>query len=118
MGYDEPLLAGGSRNGDGRACEPPPERSKVSSTTPIRVGFVLHVMQVAGAEVLVDETIRRLGPRIDPVVFCLDAVGTLGERLLADKIPVLAYGRRPGLDWSVSRRMAVDIRNRQVQILH
>jgi glycosyltransferase involved in cell wall biosynthesis len=90
----------------------------VSSSTPIRVGFVLHVMQVAGAEVLVDETIRRLGPRIDPVVFCLDTVGTLGERLLADKIPVIAYGRRPGLDWSVSRRMASDIRSRQVQIIH
>ena len=90
----------------------------MNSPAPIRVGFVLHVMQVAGAEVLVDETIRRLGARIDPVVFCLDAVGTLGERLLADKIPVIAYGRRPGVDWSVSRRMAVDIRQRQVQILH
>jgi glycosyltransferase involved in cell wall biosynthesis len=90
----------------------------MNSPAPIKVGFVLHVMQVAGAEVLVDETIRRLGPRIDPVVFCLDAVGTLGERLLADKIPVIAYGRRPGLDWSVSRRMASDIRSLQVQILH
>jgi len=90
----------------------------MNSAAPIKVGFVLHVMQVAGAEVLVDETIRRLGPRIDPVVFCLDAVGTLGERLLADKIPVIAYGRRPGLDWSVSRRMAGDIRSLQVQILH
>jgi glycosyltransferase involved in cell wall biosynthesis len=90
----------------------------VNSPAPIRVGFVLHVMQVAGAEVLVDETIRRLGPRIDPVVFCLDAVGTLGQRLLADKIPVIAYGRRPGLDWSVSRRMATDIGTRQVQVLH
>ncbi len=90
----------------------------MTSALPIRVGFVLHVMQVAGAEVLVDETIRRLGPRIDPVVFCLDSVGTLGQRLLADKIPVIAYGRRPGLDWSVPRRMAADIRSRRVQIVH
>ena len=90
----------------------------MTSAQPIRVGFVLHVMQVAGAEVLVDETIRRLGRRIDPVVFCLDAVGTLGERLLADKIPVIAYGRRPGVDWSVSRRMAKDIRSRRLQIIH
>jgi hypothetical protein len=87
-------------------------------TAPIRVGFVLHVMQVAGAEVLVNETIRRLGPRIDPVVFCLDAIGVLGERLLADGVPVVAYGRRPGLDLSVSRRMAADIRSRRVDILH
>jgi glycosyltransferase involved in cell wall biosynthesis len=87
-------------------------------TAPIRVGFVLHVMQVAGAEVLVNETIRRLGPRIDPVVFCLDAIGILGERLLADGIPVIAYGRRPGLDLSVSRRMAADVRSRRIDVLH
>ena len=46
---------------------------------PIRVGFVLHAMQVAGAEVLVAETIRRLGNRIEPVILCLDSVGALGE---------------------------------------
>ena len=75
-------------------------------------------MQVAGAEMLVNETIRRLGPRIDPVVFCLDGIGVLGERLLADGVPVIAYGRRPGLDISVSRRMAADIRSRQISVLH
>ena len=37
---------------------------RVVTDTPVRVGFVLHVMQVAGAEVLVNETIRRLGSRI------------------------------------------------------
>ena len=85
---------------------------------PIRVGFVLHVMQVAGAEVLVDETIRRLADRITPVVFCLDKVGALGERLLADDVPVIAYGRKPGIDWSVARRMAADIRKHRIQVLH
>jgi glycosyltransferase involved in cell wall biosynthesis len=85
---------------------------------PIRVGFVLHVMQVAGAEVLVDETIRRLGSRISPVVFCIDKVGTLGERLLSDGVPVIAYGRKPGLDFSVSRRMAADIRTHRIQVIH
>jgi glycosyltransferase involved in cell wall biosynthesis len=86
--------------------------------TPIRVGFVMHVMQVAGAEVLVAETIRRLGPRIDPVIFCLDHVGALGERLTSEGVPVLAYHRRAGLDLGVSRRMAGDIRARQTQVLH
>jgi len=85
---------------------------------PIRVGFVLHVMQVAGAEVLVDETIRRLGSRISPVVFCTEKVGPLGERLLADGVPVIAYGRKPGLDISVSRRMGADFRARRIQIVH
>ncbi len=50
-------------------------------TAQLRIGFVLHVMQVAGAEVLVAETIRRLAGRIAPTIFCLDAVGALGEQL-------------------------------------
>ena len=90
----------------------------MTGESPIRVGFVLHIMQVAGAEMLVNETIRRLGSRIDPAVFCLDGVGALGERLQADNVPVIAYGRRPGLDLSVSRRMADDIRRRRVEVLH
>jgi len=89
-----------------------------SRTTPIRVGFVLHVMQVAGAEVLVAETIRRLGSRIEPAIFCLDAVGALGERLQREGVPVLAYGRRAGLDLGVSRRLATDIRARKIEVLH
>ena len=85
---------------------------------PIRVAFVLHVMQVAGAEVLVAETIRRLGPRIEPVIFCLDAVGALGERMQREGVPVLTYGRRKGMDLGVSRRMARDLRDRRVEVLH
>jgi glycosyltransferase involved in cell wall biosynthesis len=85
---------------------------------PIRVAFVLHSMHVAGAEVLVDETIHRLGKRIEPVVFCLDTVGPLGGQLQREGIPVIAYGRRPGFDLSVSRRMARAIRLRRVQVVH
>ena len=75
-------------------------------------------MQVAGAEVLVVETIRRLGARIAPTVFCLDAVGPLGEQLRAEGVPVLAFDRKPGLDWSVFGRMAHEIRERQIDVVH
>lgn len=84
----------------------------------VSVGFVLHVMNVAGAEMLVLETIRRLGGRIRPVVLCLDAVGVIGERLRAEGVPVYAYDRRPGLDLSVARRMARDIRKHGVEVIH
>jgi len=84
----------------------------------IRIGFVLHVMQVAGAEVLVAETIRRLGERIDPVVLCLDDIGTIGERLRREGVPVVAFGRRPGLDFGVARRFAKEVRQRRLEIVH
>ena len=85
---------------------------------PVRVGFVLHVMQVAGAEVLVAETIRRLSGQIDPVILCLDSIGALGEQLQQQGVPVIAYGRRAGLDLGVSWRMAKDLRARKIQVLH
>lgn len=85
---------------------------------PIRVGFVVHVMQVAGAEVLVRETITRLGPAIAPTVFCLDGVGRIGEELQARGVEVLALGRRPGWDFGVSRKLATAAAARNIEVLH
>ncbi len=85
---------------------------------PVRVGFVVHVMQVAGAEVLVRETIRRLGPAITPTVFCLDRVGTIGEQLRADGIDLVCFDRTPGWDFSVSRRLAAEVSRRRIEVLH
>src|SRR5262249_21457441 len=84
---------------------------------PIRVAFVLHVMQVAGAEVLVAETIRRLTGRIEPTVLCLDAVGPLGERLRSEGVPVVALERRPGRDWRLAWRMARELRTRDIGVV-
>jgi N-acetyl-alpha-D-glucosaminyl L-malate synthase BshA len=75
-------------------------------------------MQVAGAEVLVAETIRRLADRIEPVVCCLDQVGALGEIMAQEGCEVKAFDRRPGFDLRVIRRFAKVIRERRLQVLH
>jgi glycosyltransferase involved in cell wall biosynthesis len=75
-------------------------------------------MQVAGAEVLVAETIRRLGARIEPVIFCLDSVGQLGERLRHEGVDVVMLGRRRGRDWRLAWRMAHEFRQRQIDVVH
>ena len=85
---------------------------------PIKIGFVLHVMNVAGAEVLVAETIRRLGARIEPVIFCIDDVGALGHRMLEEGVNVVAFHRRPGLDVGIAWRMAAEIRARALDVVH
>ncbi len=87
-------------------------------TRPLRVGFVVHVMQVAGAEVLVRETVRRLAGRVTASVFCLDAVGRIGEEMRAEGADVTAFGRRPGRDWGVARRLAAAARARGVEVMH
>lgn len=91
---------------------------RVDEKRPVRVGFVLHVMQVAGAEVLVKEIIHRLGRRIRPTVFCLDGVGPLGEQLRASGVDVVCLNRRPGRDWGVGWRLAREVRRREIEVLH
>jgi glycosyltransferase involved in cell wall biosynthesis len=90
----------------------------VALDRPVRIAFVLHAMQVAGVEVLVAETICRLGSKIDPVVLCLDGVGELGARLQTEGIPVLDMGRRPGLDLGVPGRLADEISRRGIEVVH
>lgn len=84
----------------------------------IRVGFVVHVMQVAGAEMLVAETIRRLEGEIEPTILCLDAVGELGTRLQQEGTPVMCFHRRPGRDWDLARRFAKVVQEREIEIVH
>lgn len=85
---------------------------------PIRVGFVVHVMQVAGAEVLVRETVRRLAGRIAPTIFCLDAVGRIGDEMTRDGTDLVCLNRRPGRDWGVARRVAAALRDRDIELIH
>ena len=90
------------------------DSKNVQDAPAIRVGFVMHVMQVAGAEVLVAEIIRRLGSRIQPTIFCLDGIGTLGEQLQQQGIEVVCLNRQPGFDRQVAFRFAREIRKRNM----
>lgn len=97
------LAASGSANG---------------AVAPLRIAFVVHVMQVAGAEVLIAETIRRLGRRIVPTIICLDAVGSLGAQLQGEGVEVYCLNRRAGRDWRVTWRMARLFRARRIEVAH
>ena len=84
----------------------------------IRVGFVMHVMQVAGAEVLVTQIIKQLSDRIEATVFCLDDLGELGQKLIDEGTPVVVLDRKPGLDRNVARRLAEEVKSRKIEVLH
>jgi len=75
-------------------------------------------MQVAGAEMLVAETIRRLGRCLDPVVLCLDGIGRLGAAIEREGVPVVALGRRPGLDCRLVGRLAAELERRRIEVVH
>jgi glycosyltransferase involved in cell wall biosynthesis len=76
-------------------------------------------MQVAGAEVLVAETIRRLGSKLEPVILCLDGIGALGEQLRGEGVDVICLDRKKsGRDWGVIRRLVPVLNQRRVEVLH
>lgn len=85
---------------------------------PIRVGFVMHEMQVAGAEKLVESLILQLADRISPTIFCLDRIGSLGEQMQEDGIEVYSLDRQPGLDLGVAWRLARRLRKQRVEVVH
>ena len=75
-------------------------------------------MQVAGAEILVAEIVRRLGEQLQPTIFCLDGIGQLGEQLQQQQIEVVNLGRQAGFDRGLAKRFAREIRQRDIQVLH
>jgi glycosyltransferase involved in cell wall biosynthesis len=75
-------------------------------------------MPVAGAEVLIRETIHRLGPAIEPSVFCLDKVGPIGDLLRSEGVLVECLNRKPGWDFSVAWRLAKRYRERRIEVIH
>jgi glycosyltransferase involved in cell wall biosynthesis len=97
--------------GTARAAQP-------SAAAPFTVCQLLHTLDVGGAEVLAGRLARRLAGRFRFVFACLDAIGSLGERLRADGFAVHLVGRRPGLDWRCPLRLAAVLRGEHVDVVH
>lgn len=89
-----------------------------ATTCRVNVGFVLHVMQVAGAEVLVSRMIDDLADDIEPTIFCLDRLGTLGEELRERGVPVVTMNRQPGRDLKLIPRLAAEFDSRRIDVIH
>jgi sugar transferase (PEP-CTERM/EpsH1 system associated) len=79
---------------------------------------LLHSLCVGGAEVLAARLARQLRDRCRFLFVCLDEIGTLGEELRDEGFPVHLIGRRPGLDWRCSYRLARLLRQNKVDIVH
>ncbi len=83
-----------------------------------RVAHVVLGLPVGGTERLVEKMLRHPWPGLETSCICLDTLGSIGEGLLRDGIPLEALGRRPGLDWSLPSRIAAAARRQGARILH
>ncbi len=70
-----------------------------------RIVHVLHRLHYAGAEVLAAALSRELRGRFTFAFACLDEIGPLGLALRDEGFEVVALDRKPGVDFSVARRL-------------
>lgn len=91
--------------------------SAPSDTRPV-IAHVIHAMGVGGAEVLVDQMVRRLDSEYRCVVAVLDDIGLIGHRLRADGFIVEHLNRQPGIDRACAKRLCEFADRQGASILH
>jgi glycosyltransferase involved in cell wall biosynthesis len=85
----------------------------------MNVLLLAHGLPVGGAEVMIAALARWLHREAVSVeVGCLDLVGSLGEALRSEGVPVVCYGRRPGKDLLLPWRIARHVRRRGIEVVH
>ncbi len=81
--------------------------------------FIADDFSEGGAARVVYELILGLDKsKYRPELCCLDAVGSLGEKLRAEGIEVHWLKRRPGTDWGLTGRIAGLVRTRNIHLMH
>ena len=85
----------------------------------MNVLLLAHGLPVGGAEVIIAALARWLHREgVGVEVGCLDLVGSLGEALRSEGIPLVCYGRRPGKDLLLPWRIARHVRRRGIEVVH
>ena len=79
---------------------------------------VIHALGVGGAEVLVDQMIRRMQKDCRCIVAVLDEIGEIGTRLQEDGFIVEHLHRQPGIDRGCATRLRQFADREGAEILH
>jgi len=82
------------------------------------VCHVIHALGVGGAEVLVDQMVRRMSREFHCVVAVLDEIGEIGERLRQDGFTVEHLHRQPGIDRRCASRLREFADREGTKLLH
>ena len=85
----------------------------------INVMHVLHHMKMGGAEHVVYDMVQALDKdKFDVSICCLDTLGILGEELISKGYKVFVLNRKPGVDFSVSTKLAKLYKELNIHIAH
>ena len=85
----------------------------------VKIMQVIHSMGVAGAEKIVYEIIKHLNKeRFSFSVCCLDFSGELGKSLQEGGTEIFVLDRKPGIDFSIIKRLAGILKKNDIDIVH
>ena len=82
------------------------------------VCHVIHALGVGGAEVLVDQMVRRMSGEFRCVIAVLDEIGEIGQRLQRDGFVIEHLHRQPGIDRGCAQRLRAFADREEADILH
>jgi len=85
----------------------------------LKVLLVVHGLPIGGTEVMVCHLARYLrDSNVEVELGCLDQVGELGKELREEGFPITLYGRRPGWDLGLPRRIGRHVRSGGFEVVH
>jgi glycosyltransferase involved in cell wall biosynthesis len=84
----------------------------------LHVAHLVLGLPLGGTERLVERMVRTPPAPFAVSCICLDKTGRLGDDLLRDGFRVELMGRKPGIDWSLPRRIAAYAKRSRIGILH
>lgn len=86
---------------------------------PLQVMQLVLSLVIGGTEKLVYDMVRYADRRyVSPSVCCLNELGEFGENLLESGYPIYALHRRPGIDWSLVRRISKILQQKKIDVIH
>lgn len=75
-------------------------------------------LRPGGLERVMVDLVNHLSPQVNPVICCLEEAGPFAQLITRENAPVIALGKRPGLDWRMVFLLAKLIRTHHIQVVH
>ena len=85
---------------------------------PLRIMQVVLSLAPGGLERVVVNLVNHASADFEFTVCCLEEAGEFGPLITRPATPIVALGKRPGLDWRLPWRIARLVRREKIQLLH
>lgn len=94
-------------------------RGQETEAAKYRVAYVVYNFETGGIERCVAQFANHLDrSRFQPFVICLGHSGKAADWITVGDVPIVELHKRPGNDWRIVPRLAKQLRNESIQLVH